>query len=181
MNVYKTTTFPLRVPGRQGFVTELQDFPRFVVTHLARGLVGELSEMPRMAFIESAAIKWHNEDSCVASLLIDRSDQIHQRCLFTARQAEIEPTWLQLTPNDYVLSNLSDVRLYCRDILQPSPFQAPCMPCFIHLDCGCTLNYAHGPSVFESARPESVAETAKCNICLLYTSDAADEEDSVDL
>ena len=37
LNVYRIHTFPMRVPGPHGFSTEIQDFPRFVVTNLAQG------------------------------------------------------------------------------------------------------------------------------------------------
>jgi hypothetical protein len=34
------------VPGDKGFITQLADLPKFVVTQLAHGMVGELLELP---------------------------------------------------------------------------------------------------------------------------------------
>ena len=108
MSVYKTYTFPMKVPGNQGFVTELQNFPRFIVTHLGTGTVGELTELPRQELIESASVIWHGSDSCATKLLTDISDDVHKACKFTAREAAIEPSWLRLFEYEFVLSNLTD-------------------------------------------------------------------------
>ena len=69
MSVYTIHTFPMKVPGDKGFITQLADFPKFVVTRLASGLVGELSELPSHDMIESSSIIWHGSDSCASRLL----------------------------------------------------------------------------------------------------------------
>jgi hypothetical protein len=165
LNVYRIHTFPMRVPGSQGFVTELQDFPRFVVTNLAKGMVGELSESPRHDYIDSAEIKWHGRGSCAVKLLQDRSDDIHRICPFSARQTQIDPSWLRLSEHDYVLSNLMDVQLVCGpdDQLQPNPFTAPCTLCFMHVHCGCSLRSSAGYSILDTARREHGIELSGCN------------------
>jgi len=56
MNVYRIHTFPMKVPGDKGFITQLADFPKIVVTRLAQGMVGELSELPRQELIESSSV-----------------------------------------------------------------------------------------------------------------------------
>ena len=87
MNVYSIYTFPMKVPGDRGFITQLQDFPKFVVTHLASGMVGELTELPRHDLIESSSVIWHGPDSCAFRLLSDSTDDVHEICRFTASRA----------------------------------------------------------------------------------------------
>ena len=165
MNVYRIHTFPMKVPGDKGFITQLADFPKFVVTQLAHGMVGELSELPRQELIESSSVVWHGSDSCASKLLTDRTDDVHEVCKFTARRAEIDPTWLRLTEHDFVLSNLTNITIVCgpNDTVQPSPFSAPCTPCFLRLTCGCRIRARSGLSLLDSARREDDIELSDCD------------------
>ena len=90
MNVYRIHTFPMKVPGDKGFITQLADFPKILVTRLAQGMVGELSELPRQELIESSSVLWLASDSCASKLLTDRTYDVHTVCTFTARRAEID-------------------------------------------------------------------------------------------
>lgn len=144
MNVYQTRTFPLQVPGNQGFVTELTDFPKIIITELASGNMGELSQVPRVSFVEATDIVWHNRESCAVTLMTDVTKSVHQNCRFTARKTDIEPAWLKLSQFVYVLSNLTDVEQVCGAEKPRSPFEAPCVLCLIRLSCDCFLR--HRPS-----------------------------------
>jgi hypothetical protein len=42
LNLYRTIVLPLPVRGEQNFVTQLKNVPRYVITNLALGLIGEL-------------------------------------------------------------------------------------------------------------------------------------------
>src|SRR5664279_3737140 len=95
LDLYQTRIFVMPVPGIQGFVTELADFTRFIISDLLRGTVGELFQASRILYIDATDIKWHDIDSCVVYLITDSAAQIHQICRFTARKATIKPTWLQ--------------------------------------------------------------------------------------
>jgi len=154
MHVYRMHTFPMKVPGDKGFITQLTAFPKFVVTRFSHGMVGELSESPRHELIESSSVVWHGSGSCTSRLLSDQTDDIHEVCQFTARKAEIDPTWLRLSENDFVLSNLTNITLVCgpNDTVQPSLFSAPCAPCFLRLTCGCRILALSGLSLLDSAR-----------------------------
>ena len=165
MIAYRIHTFPMKVPGDQGFITQLTDFPKFVVTRLATGLVGELSELPRNELIESSSIEWHGSDSCASKLLTDRTDDIHEVCRFTARRAEIVPSWLRLGRNAFVLSNLTNITLICgrNDSAKPAPFTESCTTCFLKLTCGCRILAHSGLSLLDSARKEHEIELGTCN------------------
>src|SRR5208282_2412684 len=145
---------------------QLQHVPNFVVTKLADGLVGELSERPTHGLIESSAVIWHKSDSCAAKLLSDITDDIHQVCTFVARKEQIEPSWLRLSEHVFVLSNFTDAQLVCgpNRTVQPSPFTAPCTPCILRIACGCSLRTPSGLSALDSARREHNLELADCNI-----------------
>jgi hypothetical protein len=39
LNLYRTITLPMKVNGQQGFVTQLQDVPKYLVSSLAQDLV----------------------------------------------------------------------------------------------------------------------------------------------
>src|SRR5208282_1652643 len=164
MNVYSIYTFPMKVPGDRGFITQLQDFPKFVATHLASGMVGELTELPRHDLIESSSVLWHGRESCAFRLLSDSTDDIHEIFRFTASRAEIEPSWKRLTEHEYILSNYNNITMLCgpNNTVQPPPFTAPCTPCYLRIGCGCHIRTQSGQSLLDSARREDASELDDC-------------------
>jgi hypothetical protein len=73
LNLYRTITLPMEVNGQQGFVTQLQDVPKYLVSSLAQDLVDEIAEMPSFPVVEMYEVKWHTENmqSCIYHLMKD--------------------------------------------------------------------------------------------------------------
>jgi hypothetical protein len=63
LNLYRTITLPMKVSGQQGFVTQLQNVPKYFVSLLAQDLVEELSELPAFPVVERYEVKWHTENT----------------------------------------------------------------------------------------------------------------------
>ena len=55
-----------------------------MVTHLASGVMGELTDLPRHDLIELLSVIWHGPDSCAFRLLSDSTDDIQETFRFTA-------------------------------------------------------------------------------------------------
>jgi hypothetical protein len=83
LNLYRTMTIPMKVNGQQGFVTQLQDVPKYFVSSLAQNLVGEISEIPSFTVVETYEVKWHTENtqSCLYHLMRDETELTAGRVL----------------------------------------------------------------------------------------------------
>jgi hypothetical protein len=57
LNLYRTITLPMKVNGQQGFVTQLQDVPKYLVSSLAQDLVAENAEKPSFPVVEMYEVK----------------------------------------------------------------------------------------------------------------------------
>jgi hypothetical protein len=66
LNFYRTVVLPLPVRGEQNFVTQLKNVPRYVITNLALGLVGELEEQLQIPVVDDFFVNWHKPyaESC---------------------------------------------------------------------------------------------------------------------
>jgi len=146
LDFYRTRKFALPVPGKQNFITELRDFPEYLITDLSAGLIGEVSALPNTNMIDSAAIYWHQpySKSCAFELLQDNSpDLIHDACQFSVRQADILPAYAKVAPGTFVLSNFENIRIVCNGNQTTTKHIDICKPCILHLQCNCAL-YATG-------------------------------------
>jgi len=150
LNIFKATTFPLPVPGKQGLVTELQEFPKYIIydrVGFERGsthAVGELIRDPRGDIIDPADIIWHqrNNRSCVADLMADTLDATQEICRFSLRKEVIRPHYTQVMPGMYVLFNFTNIRVLCPG--QEIERHPDCNPCEIRLPCNCSLKAVEG-------------------------------------
>jgi hypothetical protein len=96
---YRTITLPMKVNGQQGFVTQLQDVPKYFVSSLAQNLVGEIMEIPASPVVEEYEVKWHTENtqSCLYHLMRDQP-------VNTALTSALLPCASQYRPTDRMLS-----------------------------------------------------------------------------
>jgi hypothetical protein len=58
VDVYKTIFLSMVVPGKQGFITQLQGFPRYIVGDPTVHVWGELPAIPTSEVIDDFEIKW---------------------------------------------------------------------------------------------------------------------------
>jgi len=154
MNISRTTTFPLPVPGRQGLVTELKGFSKYIITDDDGSLmtIGELLQAPRGDVIDPSDILWHkaNSRSCVFDLMSDTLNATTDVCQFSVRKETIKPHYMQLIPGMYLLFNVSNIWITCRE---GQPTKHPdCNPCKILLDCGCSLRATEGQLTSETTQ-----------------------------
>jgi hypothetical protein len=119
-NLYRTITFPMKVNGQQGFVTQLQHVPKYLVSSLAQNLVGEVTEMPVYPVVEMDEIKWHTENtqSCIYHLMKDQPELAATFCQFSARKQIVELTYIRLKKGIFILVNYTDVNPYLPKLIQ---------------------------------------------------------------
>jgi hypothetical protein len=141
LNLYTSIVFQLRVNGQQGYVTELLQIPKYFLSNIARGLVGEVDSIPQTPVVESYAVKWHTQvtQSCLYNLLIDEPESAKTSCQFSARKQVIEPMYIRLDKGIFILSNYTRVRAYCPHGSPCSLTNATCFPCFAKIECDCSL------------------------------------------
>jgi len=139
LDVYKTQTFLMPVPGNQSFITQLQGIPRFIVADVRNGHVGELAEAPKFTVIDETEIIWHTASSCIFKLMTDWTSNLHEICQFTARKEIIQQAYHRLIAGVYVLTNFTSVRTRCAREQPEKLIAENCNPCLLHLDCGCSL------------------------------------------
>jgi hypothetical protein len=126
VNVYKTYTFAIPVPGSQGLTTKIKDIPTFLLGEPNSVRIGELSEEPRYPALEAKHVKWHahHQQTCIWALVAkDNKD----------------PTYVELEGGTYVVSNLTRIHASCPGETSEPPTSQPCSPCLIHIECGCSL------------------------------------------
>ena len=140
MAVYKTFVLPIPIPGSQGLVTILKDFPRWLVR--SDNIIGELTEAPASPVIESYHIMFHNRHqfSCLFAIVSDDPEAVLANCDFTTRRAFIEPVYIRLNATTYVISNLTKPRTLCKFNRRRPLSIEPCSPCLISLPCGCYVS-----------------------------------------
>jgi hypothetical protein len=135
----------MKVNGQQGFVTQLQDVPKYFVSSLAQNLVGEIPEIPSFPLVEMYEVKWHTENtqSCIYHLLRDEPQLAAAFCQFSARKQIVEPTYIRLKKGIFILVNYTDVKVICPQGSTYNLTNTRCYPCLVRLQCGCEL-YAEG-------------------------------------
>jgi hypothetical protein len=154
LNLYRTITIPMKVNGRQGFVTQLQDVPKYFVSSLAQNLVGEISEIPSLPVVEMYEVKWHTENtqSCLYHLMRDETELTALFCQFSARKQIIEPTYIRLKKGIFILQNYTDVKVICPEGSTYNLTNTKCHPCLARLQCGCELEAEGQTLVAASSR-----------------------------
>lgn len=147
LTAYRTVTVPMPVPGRQGLVTELKDFPRYLIASTALTRVGELDRIPASGVVDVGEIKWHRgvENACVYQVFNDVTDKVREFCDFTTSKKVIEPEIIRLADGVYVVTNSSQIKITCNG----TEYQTltNCTPCKIGLDCNCTLDMGYGTNI----------------------------------
>jgi hypothetical protein len=96
VNVYKTYTFAIPVPGSQGLTTKVKDIPTLLLGEPNSVRIEELSEEPRYPALEAKRVKWHahHQQTCIWALVADRMDVVIQNCDFSAKKDNIDPKYV---------------------------------------------------------------------------------------
>jgi uncharacterized membrane protein len=154
LNLYRTITLPMKVNGQQGFVTQLQDVPKYLVSSLAQDLVEEITEIPSFPVVEMYEIKWHTENtqSCIYHLMKDEPESAATFCQFSARKQIVEPTYIRLKKGIFILVNYTDVKVICPQGSTYNMTNTRCHPCLVRLQCGCELHAEGQTLVAASSR-----------------------------
>ena len=142
MNLYRTIILPMPVSGEQHYVTQLRNIPKYVITNLALGIVGEVDEQPQTAVIDDIAVKWHKpySKSCVYELLTDNPQMVSENCDFSTYRQVIEPSYIRLAKGVYILMNMTKVRASCPEGRHYNLTSQNCNPCIATVECGCELH-----------------------------------------
>jgi hypothetical protein len=138
--LYRTLIWPLPVPGNQGYIAHLLEFPRYIIADYTTGLVGELTEATKTA-VDLTGVIWHhpNTGSCLYEILADNTVAAHQACPFVMKREETVPSFMILVSGVYTLTNYSNVKTGCKCKQPTAPTTEVCAPCLLQLDCGCFL------------------------------------------
>jgi hypothetical protein len=103
--------------------------------------VGELLEEPRQPVVRSQAVRWHlhTQKTCLWAITKDDPDVVHRECDFATRRQIVEPTYLELIPGTYVVSNLTDMHASCPNYRKALTAEV-CAPCLLKIGCGCSIS-----------------------------------------
>lgn len=145
-NVFRVKIFPMAVPGMQGLITELKDFPKLFIANVPKDKVGTIEEVPTDGIIKQADVNWQSEMSCVFAIVTNRPELAHRICNFVVRKEEIVPKAYKL--RDYkdsefhVITNATNMILTCDNSTEPSLSEIPpanCSLCLLKLRCNCGI------------------------------------------
>jgi hypothetical protein len=142
--VYRTTVLSLPVAGPQNLVTQLQNFPKWILRDGKNTFLAHLIEPTTSPVVEhnNVILRYRTNNSCVTAIVRDDASRIKQNCEFLTRKASIEPTYLKLNRSTYVLHNLTNPQISCK-MAESKPLSTPnCLPCKVTLGCNCQLNSA---------------------------------------
>ena len=154
VSIYRTTIFPMPIPGDHGLTTRLADIPPYLVMDSEMSVIGELLTAPE-TILDDYNVNWHRAytDSCIYDLISDIPESVHSVCEFTVRKSVVETTLLKLSPHLFVLSNHTNLRVTCKQESKLKPLTtADCMPCLVELPCECALSTWHGVHLIPSPR-----------------------------
>ena len=157
MDVFRIDTLPIPVPSQQALTTRIKDIPQFILK--GSQLLGELNQEPTSLVVDMSTIKWHhiNQAGCLTGLITDSPVHILAHCEFTVRKQLITPTFIRLTDDILVLSNLTRLYQSCDPGTFTRPTPHACMPCMVRVGCGCLLTAAEleVPSITDCANTTS--------------------------
>jgi hypothetical protein len=142
IDTYVVQTHALPVYGKQGFATKLQKPPNFILADYATGVIGELRQLPSSNIVDISDVIWHksNSSSCLYAILEDYTADVTKFCTHAVRREIITPSVTKLTTGIYIVNSYTSLISTCPYTQQPVFAQEDCMPCLVHLDCGCYLN-----------------------------------------
>jgi hypothetical protein len=144
LSVYRTTVLTLPVAGPQNLVTQLQNFPRWILRDAKDTFLAHLIEPITSPVVEHSNVILHyrTNNSCVTAIVKDDAIRIKQNCEFSTRKASIEPTYLKLNKSTYVLHNLTNPQISCKTAESKPLSTQNCLPCKVTLGCNCQINSA---------------------------------------
>ena len=138
-NVFQLHTLAIPVPGQQGLTTHIKNLPRYVIHSGA--LFGELASEPSAPVVDTALIKWTpaRQWSCLTALYNDNPTAVMASCDFTVKRQPLVPSFIQISDELFVVSNLTHLHASCSPDRFLPPSQHECTPCMIRVSCGCSL------------------------------------------
>ena len=139
---YRSRVIPLPVPGEQGLVTKLKDFPQIFVTMAYR--IGELKEIPSSGIVDEVNVRWYpaSQKTCAQQVFNDLPGRVQQNCDFVTQKGVIEPEAIRLADGVFLLTNSSMAGVECNGMAQTTVRN--CTPCIVTLNCNCTLDMGGG-------------------------------------
>ena len=140
--LYNVLRFASPVPGQQGYVSRIHEFPNYLLIEPTRGLVGELEQLPQSDVVDYANIRWHKigAPSCVRSVLTDNVNATGRFCDFSIRREQLTPSLTKLSEGIYVASNYSDLRISCPNVTAPPQTDTACELCLLQVGCACEIH-----------------------------------------
>jgi hypothetical protein len=144
LSVYRTAVLSLPVDGPQNLVTQLQNFPKWILRDAKNTFLAHLIEPVNSPVVELSNVILHyrTNNSCVTAIVRDDANLIKQNCEFSTRKATIEPAYLKLDRSTYVLHNLTNPQISCK-MADSKPISTQnCLPCKVTLACNCQINSA---------------------------------------
>jgi hypothetical protein len=140
LSIYRMKVFDQPVPGPQGFVTRLQNVPRYWVINRHHGLIGQIDELPIAPVIHSAQVSWQlpRTNSCMYAIVNDDVYAAKIDCQFSVKQKVIPQSITKLETGTYVVTNYTHLKTVCGP-RQPSQTREHCDLCLVHLACHCSL------------------------------------------
>ena len=139
---YRSRVIPLPVPGEQGLVTQLKNFPQIFVMMTSK--MGELAEIPSSGIVDDSNIQWYaaSQKPCALQVFNDWPGRVLQYCDFVTHKGVIEPEAIRLTDNVILVTNASSAEISCNGVIHTAVTN--CTPCIVTLDCNCTLHMGDG-------------------------------------
>ena len=124
---------------QQGLTTHVQNLPRYVIHTGA--LFGELDSEPSTSVVDTAQIKWTpaTQCSCVTALYNGNPAAIIASCDFTVKCQPLVTSFIKITAELYVVSNLTPLHASGSPGRFLPPSQHDCNPCMVRVSCGCSL------------------------------------------
>jgi hypothetical protein len=141
MAVYRTTILPLPVAGHQQLITELKNFPQWIIQDEEGKFLGHLLTPVSIPVVDQSNVILHyrRKSSCLAAMFFDDAENIQRTCEFTTRQAAIEPIYIKLNASSYVIHNLTDPQITCKWNNAKPVSNHTCIPCLVTVGCWCIL------------------------------------------
>jgi hypothetical protein len=141
MAIYRTTVLPLPVTGNQQLVTELKNFPKWIIQDSDEHFLGHLIAPVQTPVVDLSNVIVHSKQrtSCLAAIFHDDTDAIRRTCEFSTRQTTIDPIYLKLNASTYIVHNLTNPQLLCAGANIRPIANKTCIPCIVTVGCSCVL------------------------------------------
>ena len=151
--LYRIDTYPVPVSQVSSDATSITGLPEYVVirntvddqVEYASKTHGQVTECSykdtRFACQFDLKFIDINEDSCLASLLVDDSAKIHSFCEFLYFRGHIKAGFVPLTGSLLLLYNVDKLTLMCGN--GQIYTETGCHFCAFHVPCNCEVTYHH--------------------------------------